>query len=123
MLLADGEDRIAVRDHSAELIRVLFDLFVHLDLGQDLPDFVISPFLEDVKVLSDSTLEQEGCLRDIADLPTQGMQAYLFQINSIDLDRPFIRIDKSEQNLEDRALTASRPANDTHFHARLDLKA
>lgn len=46
----------------------------------------------------------------------------MLDVNTVNLDLAFTRIDKSEQDLKDRALSTACPANNTDLHAGLHLK-
>lgn len=85
-------------------------------------DFCLRSVVERVEILSDGTLQKEGSLGNERDVLSEGVEAKVFTVVIVNEHGAIAQICKSEEGLEDGALTGSSAANDSDSHSSLSLE-
>ena len=76
--------------------------------------------LQRVQVVSESSFEKSGVLRDDRDALSQSVESDLRDVHSVNEDLSFHGLDQSKQRQTDCALACSCSSHDSHLLSRFD---
>ena len=123
LLLAQGEEFWPVCDLGVKLVGEAFHITSQTCLLKGLPELFIRNDSERVKVVPDSTFEEEGSLGDHWDVFSQGMKTHLQSVVPIDrVSAALLWFYDSEKWEEDWWLTCSWFSDNSNFLAFFNIE-
>ena len=99
------------RDATVESSHDLFEI----DVRQRLPDLDVRVLVVGVEVGAHGTAEQHRILRNSGNASTYIVKSQLEDVDAIEEDAAFVRLDEAEEGDDERALSASGAADDANL--------
>ncbi len=119
LAFAAGEGAAALTDHGVEAVRICVDEIECLRTRRGVAQFVMRCIrLSDPQVLRDRAVEQQGFLKDHADIAAQGAQLNVAYVGAVDRDLSRLRIEGAMQERESRRFAGAGRADKRHGLAR-----
>ena len=123
LFLAAGEGDAALADEGVEAALELLDVLAQLGLLRGEGDLFRSGIFDAVgDVGADRIGEQEGVLRDVADIGAQFLERPFLRRNSIDAQLPRAGLDEARNQAGQRGLARTDAADDAQRSAGRDLQ-
>lgn len=101
---------------------IIVKLLLHLNFIEDIPDILVSIFIQNIKIFTQRSIKKHGILRNNSDLASKIIKSQLCDINPINQDCSLLRFNQSQQREESRWFSGTCPTNDANLFSGLDLE-